>query len=1201
MGIRNLSLSILSLSVILTPTVWAQSYSGSLTGLVTDPSSALVPGVHILLTDANKGVTFTAQSDSTGRYLLRALPPGTYRLAATAAGFKASLREGIVLNVDTNTNLNVSLEVGQTQESVDVVGEAPLLSTQDAALGQTLDRNFVNDLPLLGRNVLDLTRLSTGVNRAAGRGYDTEANNDVVINGSRNGNADVLIDGVSANIIDAHGGVQGTVEAPDVDAVQEFKVQSNFSADVAGYSGNSVINMVMRSGTNAFHGNAYEFLRNDKLAANDWFNNLYGYPRAILRYNQFGGTVGGPIRKNKTFFFFDEETLLTKDPGATTVGVPSAAMRKGDFGEICAPGFDSAGRCGDPNGQLWDPYSGVYDPGQGGAVRSTYIPFNNLTTYTSPGNPKLNGTSYQVPGGMGNLIDPVASKMMQYYPLPNINVGAPNYNRFANFFKSYSTPLTRPKFGIKLDHYFSEKDRIAGRFSERKQHTTKPNVYGNALDPFSEGLQQWNAYSATLNYTHVFSSTTLLNVSYGYITNPVKSGLGVLPTSFPKFDISKELGFPEYMKRSGLLGVPFIGVNGNYQNGGNSLGSLAWGWFWQTPETHDLNVSLSRLYGRHDLKFGWEGRMRRVSFLQPNAPLGNFNFSIRGSSQSPNVGGDNMASFLMGIGLDGNGSYEMPVRPASQSFSHAGYVQDNWRASNKLTVNIGVRYDLSLPRTERFNHMNYVDPGAASPLQVPGLPNLHGGLVFASADNRNNTGTVYSNFSPRFGFAYNMRQTFVIRGGYGIFYEVPRNGAAATNAAGYQGYSQTTQWFPNYQNDGATPGARLSDPFPPNGPNSPIYNTQGLMSFVGEGIQGPFKGINTIPYEQSWNFGIQKQVLGSIVLDASYVGNKGTHLYYGGAENFNHLPEIAGYSPAQIAALNQQVPNPFFGVLQNTSLSGPTVSAYQLQLPYPQFTGFSIDALPVASSIYHSFQFRADKRLTKGLQFLVSYTFSKSIDDASVQGLTTYYGGSSSLQDPNRRDLERGLSQFDSTHTLNLSYVYELPFGRKRTVGSNWGPILNGIAGGWKTNGVWQMASGQPLGLGLANGQSLPTYGTQRPDMLGTLDKASGSGGSIVNQYFANPEVVTTPAPFTLGNAPRTLPNLRAPGINIANVSIFKDFSLSALREGMRIEVRAEAFNAFNHPHFCAPDTTLNDGSFGQTFCTGSAAREVQLALKFYF
>ena len=911
--------------------------------------------------------------------------------------------------------------------------------------------------------------------------------------------------------------------------------------------------------------------------------------------------MGGPIRKNKTFFFFDLESVRTKSPGSATVGVPSNAERGGNFGEICGPGFDANGMCRDPEGQLWDPYTGVYDASKGGPVRSGYIPFNNLSTYQSPGNAQLAGTSYQLPARPGNLIDPVAAKLMTYYPQPNINVGTPSYNRFANFFSSFSNPTTRNKFGIKIDQSFSEKDRLSGRFTERLQHATNFNVFGSPVDPFSQGLQRWNAYSGVVNYTHIFGPKTVLNVSLGYIVNPVKSGAGVLDTFYPEFDIAKDLGFPDYLKVSGLRAVPGISIS-NYANGGLTMGSVPWGFFWQTPETHHMLVSLSRLQGRHELKFGWEGRLRRVSFLQPNSAAGTFSFGYDSTSQFPaSGGGDALASLLMGVG--DSGSYEIAARPATQSFQYAGYIQDNFRATDKLTLNVGLRYDISLPRTERFNHMNYLDPDVPSPLKVPGLPNLKGGLVYADSSHRNVTGIDYNDFGPRLGFAYTLRPKFVVRGGYGIFYDPPRNGVAGSVASGFQGFSQTTPWITTYQSDGVIPGARLHDPFPGTGPNLPIFNTQGLLSFVGDSVQAPIRSIHTTPYEQSWNFGLQRQVPGNIVLEAGYVGMKGTHLYYGGAESFNHLPEISGLSAAQITALNERVPNPFQGIITSGSLSGPTVPAFQLLLPYPQFTGFAVDSLPVGNSIYHALQLRAEKRLSKGLQFLVTYTLSKSIDDSSGQGLTEWLapGGSASLQDPNNRSLERSLSQFDATHVLNLSYVWDIPIGRGKLLGRNWNPFLNGVLGGWKTNGIWQFASGQPIGLSLANGQSLPTYGAQRPNLLATLEKGSGPNSKLVNQYFANPEVAIAPAPFTLGTAPRTLPNLRSPGINIANLSLFKEFSLAMIREGMRFEIRAEAFNALNHPQFSSPNTEVNSGTFGLITGTSTPPREIQMAVKMYF
>lgn len=1204
MPINRSRLCVLSLFVLLSlipASVWAQVYSSSLTGVIKDPSGAVVPGAEVKLTDANKGYSLDGKSDSSGRYLLRSIPPGTYRLSVAASGFRGYVRQGVVLDVGQNASLDITLQLGELKNEVQVSSEAPLLATEDAINGQTLNRTFINDLPLLGRNVVDLARLAPGVTRAPGAGYTTEVQNNFVSNGGRNSTADVLIEGVSVNMIGQHGGINTTLDVPSVDAVEEFKIQSNFAADISGFSGNTVVNMVVRSGTNTFHGSAWEFLRNNVLNANDWFSNASGGRRAVRRFNQFGATVGGPIIQNKTFFFVDYEGRRERFATTIRAGVPSAAMRRGDFGEICTAGFDAAGLCTNANGQLWDPYSGVFDAGRGGPVRSRFIPFNNIATYQSPGNPKLDGTPYQLAARPGNLIDPVATKMIQAYPLPNLGVGSPSYNRFNNWIRSISNVAGKNQGDVKIDHIFNERNRISGRYAPRKQYQNRVNAYDSPLDPYSQGDQRWNAYSVALNYTRTISPKTLLNVSLGYITNPVFSGKGVLATEYPDYDPIKELGLPAYFGASGVRETPAISLSNYATTNGLSLGTLAWGQYRQTPETHHLLVSLSRVQGRHDLKFGWEGRLHRLSFSQPTAPGGDFGFNFNGTSQFPSSGGgDALASFLIGVGVGNRGTYEVPTRSGTQSFQYAGFVQDNWRMNDKLTLNLGLRYDLSTPRTERFNRMSYLDPNVASPLQVPGLSNLRGGMKFASAEDRRATGADYNDFGPRFGFAYRLQEKMIMRGGYGVFYAVPRNGASGLVSGGYQGFIRSTPWVTTYQNDGATPWSHFSDPWPGTGPFLPVGASQGLLSFMGDAVSGPFREVHPTPYEQNWTFGFQRELPANMVLEVNYVGTKGTKLYYGGASQFNHLgPEVLGYSADQIAALNRLVTNPFSGIITSGQLSGPNIQAFRLALPYPQFTSFAIDERPAASSIYHSLQVRAEKRFSRGLQFLTTYTWSKAIDDSSNQGLTAFVGGASSLQDPNNRSLERSLSLFDAPHVLNVSYTWELPTGRGKALGGNWNPWVNGILGGWKTNGIWQFASGQPINLTLTGGLSLPTYGAQRPSLTGTLVKNEGE--NFVRSYFANPEVAVRPAPFTLGTAPRTLPNLRAPGINIANLSLFKEFSLGAVREGMRLEYRAEAFNAMNHPHFCAPNRSVNSGSFGQITGLCSTPREVQMGLKLYW
>src|SRR6266496_6577943 len=454
----------LFLVVTLSPdTTWAQVYTGSLTGMIKDPSGAVVPGAEVKLTEANKGYSLDVNSDESGRFLLRSIPPGTYRLSVAASGFRTYVRQGVVLDVGQNASIDVALQLGEQSNTVEVAGEPPLLQTEDVVTGQTINRTFANDLPLIGRYIFDLVYLTPGITRPPGRGVgssaDGEANN-FVANGGRSSSNDVLIDGVTVNLFGQHGGFNSTIDVPSLEAVQEFKIQSNFSADTTGFSGSTAVNMIIRSGTNSLHGVAFEFLRNNVFTANDWFNNRAGVKLPPRRFNQFGANAGGPIRKDKTFFFVNYEGFRDRQPSTLQAGVPSAARRTGDFAEICGAGVDATGTCTDSEGQLWDPYSGVFDANAGGPVRSRFIPFNNLATYQSPGNPKLNGTPFQLPATRGNLINPVSARMMQEFPLPNLNVGSSNYSRFNNWFRSVSNAAGRNQMDFKIDHIFSEKNRL---------------------------------------------------------------------------------------------------------------------------------------------------------------------------------------------------------------------------------------------------------------------------------------------------------------------------------------------------------------------------------------------------------------------------------------------------------------------------------------------------------------------------------------------------------------------------------------------------------------------------------------------------------------------------------------------------------------------------------------------------------------------
>ena len=1217
------------LMILVTSLLRAQLYSGSVTGVVTDQSGAVVPGAACALVDEGKGYTFNAVTSTSGTYLFNSIPPGTYRLTIEARGFRGQSQGNIILDVNQHVTVDVSLQVGATTQTVEVTGQAPLLQAQDAATGQVVNRQFLNDIPLVTRSITDLAFLTPGITEvdpACSPDYVPQGNsggecpvNNFVSSGSRGASADFLLDGVTSSTFEAHGNIVMPMYNPSLDAVEEFNVQSsNFSAEY-GFSGSTIVNLVIRSGTNKFHGSGYEFLRNKVLDANNFFANEAGIPVAPLQQNNFGGTVGGPIRKDKTFFFFDYDGLRESILDSFSAGVASAAEKTADFGELCgyAGGtFNSAGMCSAPAGQLWDPYTSTYNAALGAPVRSGFIPFNNMMTYTSPGNPNLSGTGFQLANQPGNLIDPIAIKFMQYFPAPNFNVGSPAYSPYLNWRRTEAAGDHNNQFDIKVDQRWGDKDLTSIKYSQGKNGTPPVNCYGNLADNCDFGAYSAGAYLFALNHTHTFGPALLLTLTYGVSRGTiVYTGIGGHPP-YNKENISPSntLGLPTYMDVSGVAELPDVGMSNYYGAasgiptlGPNALGTQPYCCAIGGQDAHDLVGTLTWVKGKHNFKFGGEGRLHRTNYTLPGDPVGAFYYDFSSTSQNGGnslTGGDAMASFVTGVGgPSASGEFEVPLAVSTQMFQYAAFIQDNFKATHKLTLNLGFRWEITTPQSERYNRMNYFDPNVVSPLQTS-LGTIHGGEEFVSHSHRNQYDPAWKNPGPRIGFAYAMNDKTVVRGGYGIYFTNGNLGASGNDGIGFQGFDEFTPWLTSKSHDDATPWGRFDNPYPPNGPHLPPGSSLGLLNDVGFNAAGPFPSLdNKTPYEQTWTFGVQRQLKGNALLDVTYVGKKGSKLLFPAFQNQDFLgPQVEGYNSTQLANLLSYVPNPFYGVINDPSspLAGATVPAWQLQLPYPQFESVNRAMPPVANSIYNGLQTKFEKRISHGLQFLVTYTWSKSIDDAS--GTQTWMGGLSTLQDPNNLKLERSLSSFDLPHVFQFSYTYELPVGRGKAFGSKMNPVLNAIIGGWQTNGTWRFNSGRPVDLMLqSGGLNFPTYGGQRPDMTGTLNCASGSWASKLNQYFANPQVLTTPAPFTEGTASRTDGSCRQPGAKNANLSIFKEFPLSSLREGARIEVRFETYNALNHPQFGSPNTTLNSGSFGVITNQVNFAREAQGALKLYW
>jgi hypothetical protein len=1238
------------LLVLIPAVLFGQAYFGTVSGVLTDPTGAVIQGATVTLLDLDKGYKFNAKSDSTGRYLFISIPPGMYSVTAEMQGFEKTVRTHIKLNVTENATADLTLKIASATQSVEVKAQTQTLATEDAETGQVINRRFIDSLPLIGRDATELTYLAPGVTDMDDQCHNCN-NTGFVSNGSRGGSADILLDGASVTNVEANGGVTQMAYNPPVEAVEEFKVQqTNFSAEY-GFTGASVINMVTRSGSNSFHGSAYDFLRNAITDANDWFANRAGNPRPKQQRNEYGGTFGGPIFKNKTFFFFDFEGTRAIGASTASAGVPSALERTGDFGELCTTqqggvfGDASVGTttytnvCTDgngnllPAGQLWDPYSGVYDPTQGLAVRSTPIPNNNIGTYISPGNPKLPSSLEPQSGTPGNLIDPVAQTMINMFPSANSPAGGPQ----DNWTSSGPNHSTDAKMEIKIDQRFNAKNMLTAKYAQEwDNHYINWSCFNNFVDPCSTGPNTSTGHTFAMNYTHTFNSSTLLNATLGFTRNAFTQDQYAYGGSTP--DPLSALGFPSYLASNGFIGVPAIFINGYTSAGYTSLGDDPYGNYRQGENNSQLALTLSKVRGPHEMKFGFDGRLRQINYIQTNAPLGNFAFDNTGSSQatstdSSTYGGDGMASFLMGqMKGAGNSGYEIQFRPAMENYQYAWFAQDNWKVTPSLTVNFGLRYELSLPRTERHNRQNWFDPNAINPLNGGSITyqdpltqesvtrTLYGGERFTNANDRTNWDTDYKNIQPRFGFSIKVAPKTVMRGGYGIYFGMTRSTANGVGSYGTQGYNVSTSVISTYNNDGATPYLHLSNPFP-NGFVQPAGRSLGLLNDVGYGAIGPIRGgyDTRAPYEQSWSFGFEQQFSWNVLLDVEYIGKKGTHLYFSGANSIDILgPQIEKYSSTQINTLNTYVTNPFASVNggpisdPNSTLSSPTVQGYQLELPYPEFTGVTTDVQPIATSIYNGLQIKAEKAYSNGLQFLVTYTWSKSIDDSSIyDDNITYIGSFTSLQDPNKPWLERSLSTFDIPQVVQFTYTYDLPLGRGRAFLGNIPRALDAIVGGWKTNGIWRISAGRPLTVTVANGGTpLPTYGSQRPNITGTPRRAGGSDSDWVNQYFANPDVFQYPDPFTLGNAPRSLSSIRTPMVFSSDLSLQKEFSMAKVREGLKAEIRLEAQNAFNHPTFSmgSPgpygNDTLNVGysDFGQiTGMSPIGPRQVQLALKVTF
>ncbi len=1117
---------ILELAILSATGAFAQTYQAQIGGVVRDASGGAVPNAKVTVTNIATGAQASTESNSEGLYRLLALQPAQYRISATGPGFKTFEQGPLTLQVNDALTLDINLELGNVTDKVQVTANAELLQTASATVGQVVNTREIENLPLNVRDPLALVGLTAGVtfgpNFGNGGGQELGRNffkSDFNVGGGRSGSQELLLDGAANTTPDINRGIIN----PPVDSVQEFKVQSNSYDAEFGRTSGGVINVITKSGSNAFHGLLYDFERHSVIEANNWFNNRAGIPNPSFKRHQFGANAGGPIYKNKTFFFADYEGLRQGFPVTFTSTVPTDAQKAGDFSKT----FASDGT----------PII-IYDP-------------NSLVTLA-------NGTRQRSPF-QNNVITPdhfdaVAKKILSFYPAAN-QKGDP-ITGANNFILSAGSTINTDKWDTRVDQNFGENMRLFARYSQQKDVRLVP---GPLPLPIGGGRSTTDTYhQAMVDVTRVLSPNMVASAQFAF-----SRGLAAQFGLSRGFNIS-QLGFPASFTALAADQFPqgTIADIGSISNGSDSFVQ------YQPRNTFTTRGSLALSHGSHNIKTGIDWRVLDFNEGQNTQPSGTFTFG-RTFTQGPNPvqssrnGGFGFADFLLGMP---NGGGIREINPFStQGLYYGLFVQDDWRVNDRLTLNLGLRWDINIGNREKYNRLAYFDPNAPNPLgPKAGLPDLKGVLAWVGGNNpANQQQTSWKDFGPRIGFAFKVTKNSVLRGGYGIFY-LPRvvqgNGDGAIEA-----FRDTP--LVGSIDGGLTNSSRLSNPFPQG--ILPSLNDRDPLANVGASIAAPLYK-NQDGYGQLFSLGYQVEVKGGVLVQATYAGNKGTHLI-SGAWNINQFPD---QYLALGNALNNQVKNPFFGLITSGALSGATVSQRQLLLPFPQYSGDSGVQqvfVPAGNSTYHSVTLQAEKRLSTTLTFLASYTWSKAIDD--VGGMIDVY---------NRR-LNKALSAFDTPHQLVASWVYQLPFGAGRKFGSSMPRIGNAVLGGWDLDGILRVQSGQPIAIGGNN-----------------VGRSAKLDNPTIAKWFDTSAFVNTPA-FTIQTTGPRSPDVRNDFTRNVDVVLVKNFKASIKDHSIVTQFRAECYNLTNTPQFASPNGTFNSQSFGQVTAQRNTSRQFQFAIKLKF
>ncbi len=1196
-SIRFLYRSVLGvlLAVLMSHAALAQTFSASIAGTVTDPSGAVVSGAQLKLENmATKDIRLQT-SAANGFYNFTNLLPGTYQISATSTGFKDFLRANMILRTNTSATVNVPLEVGAAAQQVTVSGEAVLLDTQTANNSVTMDEALIQSLPNATLNPLNFVLDLAGTTEAQGGLYSRyqtydQTSSSFGINGGRTGESEILVDGAPSTAVDWG----GMMVSPIQDSVQEQQVVMNTYDAQYERGAEGVVNLITKGGSDNFHGEVYDFLLNSSLNANTWSNDFAGAPKGKLHRNQFGANVGGPIWKSHHLYFFAAYEGL-RQPQTTSSGlltVPTALERTGDFSQT----YNADGSLA----VIYNPYSSQLVTDSAGNTYYTRAPF----------------LDNKVPV---NLMDKVGQAYMSLYPLPNRPGTGPN--QINNYFKQGSASTSNDKFDWRVDWSPSATNRLFVRMTDRvRQNDTQPCYFCNGADTGFNNDD--HGVQVVLNDTYTPGPTWVIDV-YGAYTRwfegQTAQGYGAANAS--------TVGLSPGLFQAPLLPV----VNAaNY----TSLGNGSYNRYVRYLSTGIINVS--KQLGDHSLKFGFNYDVSQINIRQDSA--GSFNFDRNLTSCDPNtdpgggpcqasvngsnISGNALASLLMGTG---NGGSSFNMDPAMSLHSFGMYLQDNWRATQRLTVSAGLRYENQRPATERHNRLAVFDTKAVNPISGAFGSPLYGAFEYARVDGRSRSAWEPDNlnFAPRLGLAYQISDRLVVRAGSGLFFGPASAMIGYDNPGQFPGYTSQTNWIGTQGGNGYIPSNLLSNPFP-GGLNQPTGNAQGPLTYVGYGAGQLWpKGPHPTGQIYEWSLDLQYQLSPHSVAELGYTGVRGRKLLFGNP-NFD-LDQLPTADLALGNQLNNLVPNPFYGVITdpNSYLSSPMIAYNSLLRPYPEYTYLQeTRSLPGARSQFDALYAKYNHSFSNGLSAIVTYQWSKNMDDGSeaLVGWTI----NDMWRDATNPKLDYAISTHDVPNSFAVAFTYQLPYGN----GMRWGGaapwLLRQTLGGWNLAGAVRIATGFPFPNPVQFSYNpIGNYGFPGPglpDMVpgisarpvhrtakawinpSAFEGVSGQSGNPISCSLQQTSTGDScqPFPFKYGNEPQRYTDLREAPTKNVDLSLSKTFGPPRIRT----QIRADFLNVFNHPIYGGSyniSNCIDCGDLGTVYGTRNDPRNVQVAAKIMF